>query len=573
MAIIPDFLRPFIESYLEVLLLWFSDYVYEKLLPLFAEHPLLQAGALLAVEPLTAACADFHQHNGRGRPVVHPVSRLVRALLVRYFYNLSLRETSALIRESIAVKYFVGYPLASRGVSHATLSRFEQYVLTHHPRLFFDTVLAQLLDAFPAQRQQPHLADTFAVLADAQMETLVGRLRHGAARLLLALHGQEPAWLAQVTAQLVLADLLGREGERREFLLNPAERQARLEATTRQVWALLALVEAGYCGTAAVRHCVRFLRDVLSKEVALTTDKAGAVLTVRMLREPQRGRFRPTSATDPDATIRNHGKGKQDNGYNAHLLATSDFIIEVQATTGSTPDAAGIVPLLATTAQHHHYRPQKLIYDQAAGDGQTLAGVHQASEGQTQWVVKPVQRGKKKAGGRLGPLDCTLTSPGAPEMADTAPALVCPAGVSTTTRYRAGSNSGWTYRVAAEACARCPLLLPCRGTSAPPTRHRQWYISDYRAPLLAALDYAQTDDFKADMKLRPHVERIIAGLVLHNGARRARFRGRPKVDFQLKMCAAVYNLKRWVVLTHPKRRRRTPRGSAAQAVLRLVAAG
>jgi hypothetical protein len=37
-------------------------------------------------------------------------------------------------------------------------------------------------------------------------------------------------------------------------------------------------------------------------------------------------------------------------------------------------------------------------------------------------------------------------------------------------------------------------------------------------------------------------------LVLHNGARYARFRGLAKVDFQVKMCAMIYNAKRWLVL-------------------------
>ena len=87
------------------------------------------------------------------------------------------------------------------------------------------------------------------------------------------------------------------------------------------------------------------------------------------------------------------------------MLVTPDFIVEIQATTGSQPDAAGLVPLLDELAAHHGYRPQKVVYDQAAGDGQAIAGVHEASEGQTQLVVKPIQRGKKKEGARLGPLD------------------------------------------------------------------------------------------------------------------------------------------------------------------------
>ena len=579
MTIIPDFLQPIIKLHLRVLLLWFSDYVYETLRPRFAGHPLLALEALVDWEKLEAACAHYHKQTGQGRPVEHTVRQLVRALLVRYFYNKSLRGAVALIRENIPVKCFVGYGLDSMGLSHMTLHRFETYVLDNHPRLFFDTVLGQVLAAFPEQRFHPHLADTFAVLANAQLETLTGRLRHGAARLLLALHGAKPGWFQQVTLQhgsgqagLVMADLLGHEGEKLEFLLNKAEKQARLAATVRQVWLLLEQVAALHPRPAQVRTYESFLHDVLEKEVDVTVDETGAVVAVRMYTEKERGSYRPTSATDPDATIRNHGKGKRDNGYNASLLTTTDFIIDIQAATGSEPDAAGIVPLLEAAAEHHDVRPQKLIYDQAAGDGHTIAAVHEASNGQTQLVVKPVQRGKKKDEGRLGPLDCTITEVVDEETGELHPALVCPGGATTTTRYRAGTDTGWSYRIPADACTRCPLLERCRGSAVLPARYRQWYISDHREPLLAALAYSQTDAFKADMKLRPQVERVIAGLVLHNGARHARFRGQAKVAFQLKMCATVYNLKRWLVLLDPKKRRRTPRGSAAQAALRLVAA-
>ena len=66
------------------------------------------------------------------------------------------------------------------------------------------------------------------------------------------------------------------------------------------------------------------------------------------------------------------------------------------------------------------------------------------------------------------------------------------------------------------------------------------------------------------MKLRPQVERIVAGLVLHtcpersrrNGARRARFRGLEKVDFQVKMAAMAYNARHWLVLLAEREGRR-----------------
>lgn len=92
-----------------------------------------------------------------------------------------------------------------------------------------------------------------------------------------------------------------------------------------------------------------------------------------------------------------------------------------------------------------------------------------------------------------------------------------------------------------------------------PTTPRDVFISDYRANYDRLVAYSKTDDFKLDMKLRPQVERIIAGLVLHNGARHARFRGQMKVDFQMKLCATIYNAKHWLVrLDEIAGRRRRP---------------
>lgn len=570
MDIIPDFLRSQIESHLDAALLWFSNHIYEHLAPKFADHPLLRLDELLDLDAMVAACDDYHKNNGNGHPVDHPVDRLFRAILVRYFYDKSLRDTTAMIRENIPVKYFVGYPIGSRGMSYSTLHRFEAYLMITHPRLFFDEVLGQIAAAFPEQKLHPQLGDTFAVLANAQRETLIGRLRHGAACLLLALHGERPAAFHQVAAQVELATLVGEAKERREFFLSKKERAARLTATVTEVDRLLAALPAVSPRRKDVGRYRDLLREILEKEVAIERDEEEAITAVRKLEEKERGSYRPTSATDPDATIRNHGKDKQDNGYNVSLAATTDFIWAIEAATGSQPDAMGIVPLLETQAEHHDHRPPKLIYDRAAGDGQTIAAMHEASQGKTQLVTDPVQRGKEKENPRFGPLDCTLSEVVDEESGEILPALTCPGGETTTTRYRSGSGEGWTYRIPSTACAVCPLQEQCLKTAQPPQRHRQWFISDYRAPLLAALAYRETDDFKADMKLRPQVERVIAGLVLHNGARRARFRGLEKVDFQMKMCATAYNLKRWLALVDPKRRRPKPRGTAAGTVLRLA---
>ena len=53
--------------------------------------------------------------------------------------------------------------------------------------------------------------------------------------------------------------------------------------------------------------------------------------------------------------------------------------------------------------------------------------------------------------------------------------------------------------------------------------------------------YLESEAGKQDLKLRPHIERIIAGLVLHNGARRATGVGLRNADYQLRMAAVAYN--------------------------------
>jgi len=90
------------------------------------------------------------------------------------------------------------------------------------------------------------------------------------------------------------------------------------------------------------------------------------------------------------------------------------------------------------------------------------------------------------------------------------------------------------------------------------------FISDYRVERQELVAYSKTEAFKEDMKFRPDIERTISILVQHNGARRARFRGLEKVDFQLKMCGMAFNVKRWLVKLSGKRPTKRRRFSAPQ---------
>ena len=77
----------------ESVLYWFSQEMYSGLLGRAQKHFLVKLHEHLRSEPLERACADYHHHSGPGAPVVHSVSRLVRALVVKFLLNLSLHDS------------------------------------------------------------------------------------------------------------------------------------------------------------------------------------------------------------------------------------------------------------------------------------------------------------------------------------------------------------------------------------------------------------------------------------------------------------------------------------------------
>ena len=170
----------------------------------------------------------------------------------------------------------------------------------------------------------------------------------------------------------------------------------RLKTTVTQVVALLQQTEKLTVRLKAYHTYKKMLQDILDKELAIGLDEAGQVAMVH--KKEKRGTYYPISATDPDATVRKHGPKKVSDGYNVTVLGTTDFICEIAAATGAQPDAAGIVPALQQMKQHHDLQPEKIVYNRAAGYGKFIEAIHEATNGQTQLVVKPVQAAKNKVG-------------------------------------------------------------------------------------------------------------------------------------------------------------------------------
>ncbi len=516
----------------------------QHLLVLLAEH--------LDLGEIERVCQHFHHQSGPGQPPTHGVDKMVRVLLISWLYGLSLRELEERLNTDLMARWFVGYGVFESTPDHATLGRFEFWVLSQHRRVYFDSVLGQIYAQYPAQRQQTQIGDTYAMPANAARQGPVTIWRQLSVRVLEAAIKDLPE-LGPVVSGLNWVNLFGSPKEKHAARMTAKERSARLQQTAlaaQDLWQRLQNLLDDHPKTAFgdLRQALKYLQKAIQDEVVI----AGDEVTVRQ----QKGADCMGSATDPEASFRNHGErdGAPDItlGYNPQVSATKDGLItETQAHTGAKTDQQTIPDLVSEQKAHHDVCPPKLIYDKAGGTGKVRYAVAQASAGQTTVAAAlPDYAGRSD---RFGPYDFSLS--------EDSSTLTCPQGKSTAVAYRSQSGDGRNFRFfpwqcwqgepptrmqQADLSKRCPLWEQCRDSRQGPRSMRQVFISDYRHLVETALIYNETDDYKQDHKLRQRIERVIAELVRYNGARHCRRIGLNPADWQAKMSATAYNLKWWM---------------------------
>lgn len=557
MAIVPETDEDIIRIYGDVVGPWYSARLYAKLVARHPNHLLVRLQGLIDFGPLEVSCAEYFHRSGPGAKPTHTLQRLVRIQLVRYLYHWSFRETEEQLDSNLLLRWFVGYGLLEAVVDHTTLDRFEQWVCAKQHRLYFDAILRQIEAAFPQVREGAQIGDTFACRANAAAEGLVELLRH-TSRLALAVLAKGASQIhTAVLSQLDQPQLFGAADERNLYYLSEAERQQRDETTVRGAWQLVQLLQPQLEGLAEpyktqVSERVADLRKIIGDEYLVQADERGQVQTVVERDGKHKGAYRLGSATDREATYRNHAHDST-LGANISLSAhaATSFICEIQAATGATPDQAGVPKLVSEQRAHRGLCPEKLIYDQAGGMGRTRAEVAKASHGQTQLVARIPP---SSVSGRFTPEDFQLLEDGS---------LQCPAGRVARGHYRSKACDGWLYEFHASTCRACPLWTQCREAGTRSTGPRRVLVSDYQAEIRQARAYHQTPAFADDMRLRPRIERIIFLLTHYDGARRARFRGLHAIDFQVKMAATARNLRTWLLLLEagsppPRKRRAEP---------------
>jgi hypothetical protein len=543
-----------IYSYWSLLVNFFNDYLMANALEHASQHLLVKLKKKVDFVALEKLGSQYHHQSGPGAPATHTSNRLIRAMLVKYLYDLSLRETEERLYSDMIIRWFVGYTLFDPPPDHSTLERFELWLKEYQHYAIFDEVLRQIRRDVPDEHQV-QIGDTYALRANATRENLVPLIRHLCEKILRAGAETLPVPMAFTLRGFEWVALFGVCPEKLEYRLNEAQRAERLQATVLAAMDLrirmaALLINHPESEFPALRNLLACLAKVLADEVAIR----GHV--VQRLSPKETGAYRIGSASDTEASYRVHGTAPEDTsfGYNVQVaVSKSGFVCETRAYTGAVPDLAGVADLVGAQKERQGICPQKLIYDQAAGCGKNRADVARLSGGQTQLSAKlPPYETRTQV---FSPYNFVLSEDGK--------TLTCPNHRNSQIFYHSGTGDGRNFRFYDFQCwqgslptgkkapdpaiaQRCPLWEQCREPGHGPRTMRQVFISDYREQVLAAQEYNQSDAFKQDMKLRPRVERIIFELTHYNGARECRRRGVHNADWQARMCATAYNLKLWV---------------------------
>ncbi|MEI2419569.1 transposase, partial [Arthrospira platensis SPKY2] len=222
----------FLAENADVVWAWSSAALYDRLRAQNPDHLLVRVWNRFDLHRLEQACAPYRHYQGeRGQSETHPISHLCRGLLVKYLYSWSLRQTCREIQTNSLVRGFVGYRLDQETLSKDTLNRFELWVNAHHPRLFFNEILAQIDEDFPEEATQPQIGDTFALHSLAAPQSRSHLLRSSAAHLLKVWESLSPTLpLPGLTPELSQA-LWGGEREAQEHWLDPTQRDERERQT------------------------------------------------------------------------------------------------------------------------------------------------------------------------------------------------------------------------------------------------------------------------------------------------------------------------------------------------------
>ena len=122
----------------------------------------------------------------------------------------------------------------------------------------------------------------------------------------------------------------------------------------------------------------------------------------------------------------------------------------------------------------------------------------------------------------------------------------CPAGKESTQMQSAQRKQSGKVTIALSGAGSVMGASGGRNALGPNQRHRTLVVGQYHTLLQKRRREQNTSLFVERMKIRNGIEGTQSELVRAHGLRRARYRGKAKVDLQNQFIGAACNIKRWL---------------------------
>jgi transposase len=452
---------------------------------------------------------------GKGRPSIPP-SLLMRAVLCQIRDDVSDREAARRAAKDLDWKRALGVEADEVPFHHTTLSVFRSRLLVNDADgVVLARTIERAVDAGLFKKRVLSIADSTGVMGAAAVADTYELIRGAITKLVGALGGPKalPGRLRRGARAYVRGkadiDWAARDARRGE-----------LDGLVSMAKELLAC--------SAEREDAAASRELLERIVDQDIDHDpddGAGPAIRRGVAPDR----VVSTVDPEMRHGRKSATARVDGYKAHVLTDHDteLIIGVATTPANDPDGPQAAPLVVS-ARQAGVNVTEMLGDTAYGDGDTRVAVEEAGAKVTAKTQPPATTGKfTKTDFFIDPVAGSAT---------------CPAGHTTTTTGWSKDHKRRRVRVlkfGAERCGACALRQRCTTN----TDGRSITLNFHEARLQAARAEQVRPSTRRKLRRRSLVERKLAELKMH-GMRKTRYYGQRKVLLQLRLTAALTNLKK-----------------------------
>ena len=460
---------------------------------------------------------DLYKDSKRGRPTV-PARVLATVMLLQSHEGLSDRDAVTRVQVDLRWQAAAGVHTGYEGFHPTVLVGMRNRLrASERPRRLFEDTRVAARQA-RAMGDKVRVLDSTPVFDAVATQDTVTQVRSAIRGVLRATDNADRELATALRAVLRRDDAYATPGKPPCDWDDRAAREQLVDELVRDAIAASELLD-GRVLDGALKEAAELLAIVSGQDI-----EEGHDGTFRIRRGVARDRL--ISTVDPEARHGRKSSSKTFDGYKAHLSVDpeSELIDEVVVTPANAHDAEPVDELLEPTRDLDD-KPA-MMGDAAYGDGDTRERL--AKEGRE--VIAKVPPASNR-GGRFSKDDFTVDTD--------AGSVTCPAGHTVPITPAEGGGGLARFR---KLCASCPLLKQC--TTA--RDGRTINIHRHEAVMQHARAEQKTRAWRETYtKTRPRVERKIADFVQSGwGSRRARVRGKERIQTDIDTRAAIVNWKR-----------------------------